>query len=186
MPARVVGGVIVLGCLVAVVISLVDSRTRGIDLAYPIVIAALVSSIMWMVLLRPSVELSTEGVTLRNVLRDTDVPFDRVASLSHNWAFEVTDTAGQQHSSWAIPRERQLSPRRAQDDFADTTVRKRGRPGMTATTVVDTAERARSAWEVAGGQLLPGEHPAQQRWALEALIPLAASLVALLVLLIIG
>ncbi|MBW8173715.1 hypothetical protein K0651_11720 [Ornithinimicrobium sp. Arc0846-15] len=186
LPARIVGAVIVTGALVAVVISLVDSRTRGLDLVYPLLIAGIVAGLMWMLLLRPSVEVWSDRVVLRNVFRDTTVPFAHVQSFSHEWAFEVTDTTGHRHNSWAIPRERQLTPRRAREDFADTTVRGRSKPGMTATLVVDHAEKARSAWSIADKQQTPDQPAVTAQWAWTSLVPVALLVVALAVVLILN
>ena len=177
----------------------------GRDVYFPVASLCFVIVIAWIFLLRPSVELRSESVTQRNILRDTTVPFPRLQEVTHQWALELVDTAGRKHSSWAIPKQREFSVRRGFDDFAETTARKKAKPGTTAQSVAGDVLREHQRWLLKGGTLgttssktatgaetatdadvdvTAGGGPRageRARWAISAVAPLVLSIVALVV-----
>ena len=157
------------------------SLGRGV--LFPIAAVCFVVVLIWVLLLRPCVELRSESVTQRNILKDTTVHFSRLSDITYDWSLELTDTAGRRHSSWAVPKQREFSARRAFDNFSETTARRKARPGTTAQTVAGDVQRVYQRWLLDGGELVV-EATAQQRWALTSVLPLVLS-VALLVLSII-
>lgn len=185
LPARLVGwsiaGAVVLGGFLTVRAEAELGRSVLVPLAVSVALLVLV----WVVLLRPLVELHTDRVVLRNLVRDVEVPFDRLGDVGHQWALELIDTSGRTHSSWAVPKQREYSARRMSDDFAETTARKRARPGTTAMVVADDVQRAWQKWRHTGGVAEP-DATAHQRWAWSALAPLGAALVALALALALG
>ncbi|MGB5953347.1 MAG: hypothetical protein WBG57_12650 [Ornithinimicrobium sp.] len=184
LPARMLGWfmVAVIGT-VGVVIVRTEYQLGG-DVLVPSASLLLVITLVWIFLLRPSVELRSESVTSRNILRDTVVPFERLAEVSYQWSLELTDTAGRTWSSWAVPKQREFSMRRASDDFGETT-RHPSRPGTTAQVVAGDVERERKRWLLAGGTAATTEG-AHAFWAPQAVIPLLTSLALLLLALLVG
>lgn len=185
LPARLVGWGMVLGVLG---IGFVVVRTEvllGRPVLLPVAIVLCLLSLVWVVLLRPDVELRTDGVLHRNLVTDTEVPFSRLQDVGHQWALELTDTSGHKHSSWAVPKQREFSARRRFDDFAETTARKRARPGTTAIAVADDVHREWQRWKLAGGRVEP-DAPALRRWAWPALVPMGVSLALLVLALALG
>ncbi len=124
----------------------------GRDVFFPVTSLVFVIVIAWIFLLRPNVELRSESVTQRNILRDTVVPFSRLQDVTYQWALELIDTGGRKHSSWAIPKQREFSARRSFDDFAETTARKKAKPGPTAQAVAGDVLREHQRWLLNGGR----------------------------------
>lgn len=63
----------------------------------------LVAVVVWAVLVRPSVAVDDAGVHLRNVVRDVDVPWARLAAVDTRFALTLTTTEGARHAAWAAP-----------------------------------------------------------------------------------
>lgn len=55
------------------------------------------------VLVRPSVEVGPAGVTLRNVVRDVDVPWAALAEVRTRYALMLVTTDGRRFTAWAAP-----------------------------------------------------------------------------------
>lgn len=180
LPSRIVGWVMVGGAVVFGFTVLNAEASLDRSALFPVAVVLTVVSVVWAVLLRPHVELRADGVTHRNIVTDTEVPFSRLAEVGHQWALELTDTSGQRHSSWAVPKQREFSARRRFDDFGETTSRRRGRPGTTAMVVADDVQRAWQRWKHAGGTV-EADQPATRQWAWSAVIPLLVSLALLAV-----
>lgn len=188
LPARIVGWALVGAVLVGGLLTVQAEVELGRSVLLPLAVCATVLSVVWVVLLRPLVELHTDKVVLRNLVRDVEVPFAALAEVGHQWALELTDTAGRRHSAWAVPKQREYSARRRSDDFAETTARRRGRPGTTALVVADDVQRVWQRWRLGGepGVGAGSDPVVSQRWALSALAPLGLSLAFLLLVLAFG
>ncbi len=154
------------------VISSELSLGRGV--LFPFSASCFVVVMIWLFLLRPAVELRSASVTQRNILKDTTLPFTRLSDITYQWSLELTDTAGRRHSSWAVPKQREFSARRAFDNFGETTARRKSRPGTTAQVVAGDVQREYQRWLLDGG-VLTDDASAHERWALTAVLPLAVS-----------
>jgi hypothetical protein len=185
LPARIIGWGMVLGVLGIGFVVVRTEVLSGRSVLVPVAIVVSLVSLVWVVLLRPDVELRTDGVVHRNLLSDTLVPFSRLQEVGHRWALELVDTAGRKHSSWAVPKQREFSARRRFDDFAETTARRRARPGTTAIAVADDVQREWQRWRLAGGRTEEGE-PATRTWAWAAVVPLVVSAALLVLAVLLG
>lgn len=180
LPARVLGwGLMVALSLVGFTV-IRSELALGRDVFFPLASLGFVLVVIWVFLVRPMVELRSESVTQRNILRDTIVPFARLNDVGYQWSLELTDTAGRTHSSWAVPKQREFSARRAFDKFGETTARRKSRPGTTAQVVAGDVQREYQRWKFDGGQR-EEEAPAYQFWAMGAWIPLVVATVLLVV-----
>lgn len=204
LPARIIGWsmIVAVGAVGYIVIR--GELALGRDVFFPVTSLVFVIVIAWIFLLRPNVELRSESVTQRNILRDTVVPFSRLQDVTYQWALELIDTGGRKHSSWAIPKQREFSARRSFDDFAETTARKKAKPGPTAQAVAGDVLREHQRWLLNGGRREAGTSMspstgtgtgtgagtengagagavsgARARWAVSAVAPLLISILAL-------
>lgn len=185
LPARIVGWVILLTVAgLAVVMGTVESSLGNNPLS-PAGFLAVVAAIVWVVLLRPAVRIEPGRVALSNLLTDVTVPYERLGEVTHQWALELVDNAGTTHSSWAIPVRRELRPRRDIDSYAESTTRGRAREGNNAEVIAGRVEREWQRWKLDGGVEEPGRG-VQRTWARSALVPLAGSVLFLVVVLLIG
>lgn len=156
LPARVLGWLMVAGAAVLATLTIVDvAGGRDEGLLFPAALILGIATVAWVLFLRPHVRLREDGVELANVVTNTTVPFAAVSEITHQWAFELHDTEGRRHSSWAIPVKRERVRRTNLDDFAETT-RKRGSGTATAQGVADVSQRALQRWRLDGGQLRTG------------------------------
>lgn len=178
LPARIVGWAMVTGALAFGFAVVQTELQREGTVLVPLAVVVLVVAVVWAVLLRPHVELRADGVTQRNIVTDTEVPFSRLAEVGQQWALELTDTSGRRHSAWAVPKQREFSARRRFDDFAETTSRRRARPGITAAVVADDVQRAWHRWKLAGGHV-EQDRAAHRQWAWSSLAPVLAALLLL-------
>ena len=154
LPARLMGWVLVAGAGVLAALTLVDvvggHRT---GLLPPTALVVGLAALGWVLFLRPCVRLHEDGVVLANVVTDTTVPFAAVEEVTHRWSLELHDREGRRHGSWAVPVKRERVRRRSVDDFAETTVRRRGDAGTTAQGAADEVQRALQRWRLDGGEL---------------------------------
>ncbi|HKJ12640.1 MAG TPA: hypothetical protein VJ976_09690 [Ornithinimicrobium sp.] len=174
LPARLLGWTVVSTASLVGFVVVRGELSLGRNVLFPVAVVLFVIALVWVLLLRPRVELRADSVTQRNILRDVVVPFERLAAVGSRWALELTDTTGRTYSSWAVPKQREFSARRAFDDFAETTSRARARPGTTAQVVAGDTERAFQRWQMGGGAPQP-QARADLQWAPAAVVPLAAS-----------
>lgn len=194
LPARIIGWLMIVAVGAVGYIVIRGELALGRGIFFPVASLCFVVMISWIFLLRPSVELRSGSVVQRNILRDTVVPFSRLEDVKFEWALELIDTSGRRHSSWAIPRQREFSARRSFDSFAETTARKKAKPGPTAQAVAGDVLREHQRWLLSGGKIdatptptsslsmdsqAPARVGAQARWALSAVAPLGISVVAL-------
>ncbi|MGV8965889.1 MAG: PH domain-containing protein [Cellulomonas sp.] len=63
----------------------------------------LAGTLVYAVLVRPSVEVSASGVTLRNVITDVDVPWAALAEVQTRYALTLVATDGRRFTAWAAP-----------------------------------------------------------------------------------
>ncbi len=63
----------------------------------------LAATLVYGVLVRPSVEVSGSGVTLRNVVRDVEVPWAALTEVRTRYAFTLVTTDGRSFTAWAAP-----------------------------------------------------------------------------------
>ncbi|USQ78755.1 hypothetical protein [Ornithinimicrobium faecis] len=185
LPARIVGWVILVAVAgLAVVMGSVEVRLGNNPLS-PAAFLGVVAAIVWVVLLRPSVRLESDRVAMSNLVTDVVVPFERLAAVKRQWALELIDNAGTKHSSWAIPVRRELRPRKDIDSYAEATTKGKAREGNNAEVVAGHVEKQWQRWKLDGGVAEPGQG-VHRTWALGALVPLAAAIVFLVVVLLVG
>lgn len=183
LPSRVLGWtLVVLAVAGGTVLTLADG-IRGWGVLGPISAMTVVAAVVWMALLRPCVEVGPDRVVLRNLLTDVEVPFARLAEVTHVWALELTDTAGTKHSAWAVPVRRDLRLAGRVDRYAESTTRGRAHRGVHAEVLAGEVEEAWQSWRRAGGRTLQG--PALPRtFAAASVLPLAVALALILLSLI--
>jgi hypothetical protein len=122
-------------CLAYAVSVVADRGTIATGhLAWPALAALLVHALWW----RPAVEVSDGGITVRDLLRTTHVPWPAVREIGERWSLSIVTPSGQV-GSWALPAS---SPaRRAQ---REARARRRGEvvedPGFTAGDVEATVD----------------------------------------------
>lgn len=63
----------------------------------------LAATLVYGVLVRPSVEVSPAGVSLRNVVRDVEVPWAALAEVRTRFALTLETTDGRRFTAWAAP-----------------------------------------------------------------------------------
>lgn len=166
LPARVTGWLLVAACVVLAVLLARAEQERQVEALTPVAVMALVIAVVWMVLLRPSVRITASGVRLQNLVTDVDVPFEHLAEAGDRWSLELVDTAGNRHSSWAVPARREYGLRRPVDAYAEATTKGRSRESVHASHVLGHLEHARQRWELEGGTTVPGVSARRQvSWA---------------------
>lgn len=185
LPARIIGGAIVIAALVLAVVMGTIEANLGNNPLTPIGFLGVVAAVAWVLLLRPSVVLNHDQVTVRNLVTDVVVPFSRLAAVERKWALELVDNAGTKHSSWAVPIRRELRPRRDIDSYAESTTRGKAAEGTNAEAVAGHVERELQRWKLAGGIDEPGQG-AHRSWAWSAILPLLVSVIFLVVVLNVG
>lgn len=187
LPATILGWAMVAGAALLALLTVLDvSQGREENLLLPAALVVGIAVGAWALFLRPHVRLHTDGVLLANIVTDSVLPFAAVEEITHQWALELHDTQGRRHSSWAVPVKRERVRREQIDDFAETTVRRRGSAGRTAQGVADEVQRAFQRWRLDGGQLSgPTEQVVatkQPAWVPVGALGLALLLMALAVL----
>ena len=63
----------------------------------------LAATLVYGVLVRPSVEVSPAGVALRNVVRDVEVPWATLAEVRTRYALTLVTVEGAKFTAWAAP-----------------------------------------------------------------------------------
>jgi hypothetical protein len=61
-------------------------------------------AVAWSIFVRPAVVLDVEGVTLRNVVRDVQIPWTRLTDTTSRWNLKVF-TGDRGYTAWAISSE---------------------------------------------------------------------------------
>jgi len=182
----------VLGAVILVVSALLSWR----DHPQPLFVAWLLlgSAVAWTVFVRPCVVLDQDGVHLRNILRDVDIPWPLVSDVETRWNLKVW-SGDDGYTAWAIASQierpkvhasvlpglsSKLDGFTGQDSStprASTKVTAR----MVAEAIDETTEDYAAA--VAEGDLQPPVDPAvTTRWAPLPVLALALPVLAVLVL----
>lgn len=154
----------------------------------------------WAIFVRPAVLLDTEGVTLRNVVRDVHIPWTSLTDVESRWNLKVFG-GDRGFTAWAISsqvgrpqgatggRFGMLSPRRLEKQFgldaAQSTAHSTTPVKVTAVAVARSIEQAKQEYDdaVAHGQLpsLP-DHGVSVTWVPWVMAVLLVPAVAVLVL----
>lgn len=155
MPSLVLGALTVGGSLAVAVTFLFGAGLT--EALTPMAVMITFAAAGWMVLLRPSATLRTDGVVLRNLLTDVDVPFSHLSAVGSDWSLELVDTAGVKHSSWAIPVKRHLRPPKNIDRYAEATTKGKTREGNNAVAVAGHVQTVWQTWRRDGGRAVTTE-----------------------------
>ncbi|GAA2726982.1 hypothetical protein CAE01nite_24250 [Cellulomonas aerilata] len=78
-----------------------DGGSAGLVRQLPAIVLA--ATVVYAVLVRPAVMVDGDGVRLRNVLRDVDVPWAALERVSTRFALTLHTLDGQQVRAWAAP-----------------------------------------------------------------------------------
>lgn len=98
-----VGWVLIGVCALLAVLFTVRSGAFEVEsMAWLLAVALLI----WVVMVRPSLILSTEGIGLRNLVRDIDISWPVVDLVESRWNLKVYDAQGHSWGSWAISAQR--------------------------------------------------------------------------------
>lgn len=185
LPTRIIGWLLVPTTVGIGALTAQAEAARGAGALVPLVVTVCVLAVTWVVLLRPTARLESDGVLLCNLLADVWVPFERLAEVRHQWALELVDDEGATHSSWAIPVRRHLRPPKERDleEFADATRRTRIGRGTHAEVVAGDVE---TAWQQWRSRSRPDpDAVVERRWSLPALLPLGVALASVLLALLV-
>ena len=99
---------------VVTVIWLILAAKSGIgDLVTQFPLAAFLATVVYATCFRPLVAVGTDGVLLRNVIRDVSVPWGALTAISTQYALTLTTAGGQKFSAWAAPAASRFSTARA-------------------------------------------------------------------------
>lgn len=185
LPSRVTGWTILIATSgLAVAIGMMEAAS-GNNPITPAAFLAVVAAVVWIVLLRPAVRVSDDRVQMSNLVTDIEVPYSRLKAAEHQWALEIIDNAGTKHSSWAIPVRRELRPRRDIDTYAEATTKGKTAEGNNAEVISGRVQQMVQRWKLAGGHAEPGLG-VSPTWSWTAIVPLAAAVAFLVVVLLLG
>lgn len=67
---------------------------------------AAVALVIWALMIRPSLVLSSDGVGLRNMVRDVDISWPVIDLVESRWNIKIFDIEGHSWGSWAITAQR--------------------------------------------------------------------------------
>ncbi|GAB3499660.1 hypothetical protein [Flexivirga sp.] len=106
-PAMLAPGIVLaVACAAFVVLILLDSGlSKPAQLLWPL--AGLL--LIWVVFLRPCLQLTQAGVVMRNLVRDVRGGWPAIDLIEQRWNLKVYDAHGKGYGSWAITAQR---PRR--------------------------------------------------------------------------
>lgn len=143
------------------------------DLLHSGPVAVLFAVVMWVSLELPHVTVSDGGVTVRNVLRTTHVPWPTFTGLDSTWSLVLHTTEGDV-GSWAIPAPSGFAARASRD------VRGQAGRGVNATTVaLAIGERHRELVDAGFlGRRTLQRVPVERRWNNGAIVALVVALAA--------
>ncbi|GGB38420.1 hypothetical protein GCM10011492_31470 [Flexivirga endophytica] len=100
------GIILAVACVVFFVLIIVDSGfSKPQQFCWPL--AGLL--LIWIVFLRPCVQLSQAGVVMRNLVRDVRAGWPALDLVEQRWNLKIYNAAGKGYGSWAITSQR---PRR--------------------------------------------------------------------------
>ncbi len=180
----------VLGAVVLVGSALLSWR----DHPQPLLVAWLLlgCAVAWTVFARPCVVLHQDGVQLRNIVRDVDIPWPLVSDVDTRWNLKVW-SGDDGYTAWAIAAQVERPKVHASvlpglsskldaftgRDGPTPRVPTKVTPRMVADAIDETTVDYAAA--VADGDLQPPAHPAvTTRWALLPVLALVLPLLAVL------
>jgi hypothetical protein len=103
-PAMLVPGIVLLltcvGFLVAIVFD--GGLTGPGQILWPVAAALVV----WVIFLRPCVQLTQAGVVMRNLVRDVRFGWPAIDLIEQRWNLKIFDKRGKGYGSWAITAQR--------------------------------------------------------------------------------
>jgi hypothetical protein len=149
-------------------------------------------AVAWTVFVRPCVVLDQDGVHLRNILRDVDIPWPLVSDVETQWNLKVW-SGDDGYTAWAIASQIERPKVHASvlpglsskldgftgRDESTPNASRRVTPRMVADAIDETTVDYAAA--VADGDLQPPAHPAvTTRWAPLPVLALALPLLAVL------
>ncbi len=190
-PSAYITGWAFIGLLaVAALLYLIHEPSRWYQ---PIALCGAVSLVVWVVLVRPSVAVTKDGVELHNLIRDVDVPWDDVDLVTRRWNLKVHTLGGKAYGSWAISQQRPHRHGQAMGAGAfglSGGIRSKLRnPPEVETTMVDRSASAESVGRlidetkdeylrlVAHGELTAQGRRCVVTWSRDALLALAGAIV---------
>jgi hypothetical protein len=159
-------------CAVTSVILLVSMALDWADHPQPLFASwvLLVVAGTWSVFVRPAVLLDVDGVTVRNILRDIQIPWSELTHAESRWNLKVF--AGDRgYTAWAISaqigrpsrpsggRLGMLSPRRLEKQYDVDRGKPAAAPKVTASTVATAIEQAKREYDEVVAQGRPPEEP---------------------------
>lgn len=159
-------------CAVTGAILLVSMALDWADHPQPLFASWVVLAVAgtWSVFVRPAVLLDVEGVTVRNIARDIQIPWSELTHAESRWNLKVF--AGDRgYTAWAISaqigrpngpsggRLGMLSPRRLEKHFGLDSTRSTAAPKVTASTVATSIEQAKREYDEAVQQRRPPGAP---------------------------
>ena len=101
--ALAIGYVTAVLCVLLVVLGLFSSAGLSVrDVAWPLSLAVLA----WALFIRPRVVVSPDSVVLQNLVRDVEIPWNRIASTQARWNLRIITGSGDAYGSWAISKQR--------------------------------------------------------------------------------
>ena len=78
--------------------------------------SALISTVVYAVCGRPRVIVKPEEVLLRNVVRDTTIPYTAISEIDTRYTLTVTTADGRRHQAWAAPAGGRFGAARVTDE----------------------------------------------------------------------
>jgi hypothetical protein len=148
---------------------------------------------VWSVFARPAVVLDAEGVTVRNVMRDTRIPWARLTEVEARWNLKVF--AGDRgYTAWAISAQIKPAKRISGGSFGglsplrqdrQASARSTAAPKVTAATVASSIELAKRDYhEAVAHRQLPGAPDGEVRtsWVPLVMVILVVPLIAVVAL----
>jgi len=185
-------------CAVTALVVLLSLAWNWVDSPQPLFAAWVVFglAVVWSVFVRPAVLLDLDGVTLRNVMRDVQVPWNRLTDVQVRWnlkvfvgergytawaiSSQVERPRGVPGGMFAIPLSGRLGRQARADALASTPA-----PKITASMIARSIEQAKQDYDeaVSHGQL-PAAPDGRVRitWVPLVLAVLSLSAVAVLAL----
>ncbi len=101
--ALAIGFVTMVSCALLVVLGLFSSAGLSVgDVTWPLSLALLA----WALFVRPRVVIRKDAVLLQNLVRDVQIPWDRIDATQARWNLRVVTGGGATYGSWAISKQR--------------------------------------------------------------------------------
>ena len=176
-------------CGVTGLVLLVSTAWQWADHPQPLFVAWVIFglALVWSLFVRPAVLLDDDGVTIRNVIRDVQIPWIRVTDVDFRWNLKVF-AGDQAYTSWAISSQVQraggtsggmfaIRPRRLDQYAKAGATSSTPAPKVTAQMVGRAIEQAieEYAEAVAQGAVTPPPDP----WVRITRVPLVMAILSL-------